>query len=66
MAPAQSDLQPQSAPKATAAAQAAIGDGLVAEAQALQTSSLRGDTIYTRCPSWVIASHRPLRIFKRA
>ena len=34
MAPAQSDLQPQSAPKATAAAQAAIGDGLVAEAQA--------------------------------
>lgn len=34
MAPALSDLQPQSAPKATAAAQAAIGDGLVAEAQA--------------------------------
>ena len=33
MAPALSDLQPQSAPKATAAAQAAIGDGLVAEAQ---------------------------------
>ena len=34
MAPALSDLQPQSAPKATAAAQTAIGDGLVAEAQA--------------------------------
>lgn len=34
MAPALSDLQPQSAPKATASAQAAIGDGLVAEAQA--------------------------------
>ncbi len=34
MAPAQSDFQPQPAPKATPAAQAAIGDGLVAEAQA--------------------------------
>lgn len=34
MAPALSDLQPQSAPKATAAAQAAIGNGLVTEAQA--------------------------------
>ena len=33
MAPALSDLQPQSAPKATAAAQAAIGDSLVKEAQ---------------------------------
>lgn len=33
MAPALSDFQPQPAPKATAAAQAAIGDGLVAEAQ---------------------------------
>ncbi len=32
----------------------------------LQTSSLRGDTIYIRCPSWVIASRRPLRISKRA
>lgn len=66
MAPALSDLQPQSAPKATAAAQTAIGDGLVAKLRLLQTSSLRGDTIYTRCPSWVIASHRPLRISKRA
>ena len=35
MAPALSDFQPQPAPKATAAAQAAIGDGLVAEAQTL-------------------------------
>ena len=34
MAPALFDFQPQPAPKATAAAQAAIGDGLVAEAQA--------------------------------
>ena len=33
MAPALSDLQPQPAPKATAAAQAAIGDSLVKEAQ---------------------------------
>lgn len=34
MASALSDFQPQPAPQATAAAQAAIGDGLVAEAQA--------------------------------
>ncbi len=34
MAPALSDLQPQPAPQATTAAQTAIGDGLVAEAQA--------------------------------
>ena len=34
MAPALSDFQPQPAPQATAAAQTAIGDGLVAEAQA--------------------------------
>lgn len=34
MAPALSDFQPQPAPKVTPAAQAAIGDGLVAEAQA--------------------------------
>lgn len=33
MAPALSDLQPQPAPKATTAAQTAIGDGLVKEAQ---------------------------------
>lgn len=34
MAPALSDLQPQPAPQATTAAQTAIGDGLVKEAQA--------------------------------
>lgn len=34
MAPALSDFQPQPAPQATTAAQAAIGDGLVKEAQA--------------------------------
>ena len=34
MAPALSDLQPQSAPQATTAAQTAIDDGLVKEAQA--------------------------------
>ena len=63
MAPALSDLQPQSAPKATAAAQVTV---LLQKLRLLQTSSLRGDTIYTRCPSWAIASRRPLRIFKRA
>ena len=34
MAPALSDIQPQPAPQATTTAQTAIGDGLVAEAQA--------------------------------
>ncbi len=39
---------------------------LLQKLRLLQTSSLRGDTIYIRCPSWVIASRRPLRISKRA
>lgn len=39
---------------------------LLQKLRLLQMSSLRGDTIYIRCPSWVIASRRPLRISKRA
>ncbi len=62
MAPALSDLQPQSAPKATAAAQTAIGDGLVKEAQAFAGELAAWRTISIRRPNLVTTSRRPLRI----